>query len=108
VLLMRFWHPGTTPTEREALQYIFDALDGPEAQMNLDFDYLNSIAEAQLAARCVRGRRPDPTAQEKSERLTRLFPAAGDRRVRRSTPEEPLTTCPTLDVLQAPTEASCA
>ena len=33
VLLMRFWHPGVTPKEREALQYVFDALDGPDTQV---------------------------------------------------------------------------
>ena len=53
VLLMRFWHPGVTPKEREALQYVFDALDGPEAQTDMDFDYLNSIADSQLASRRV-------------------------------------------------------
>lgn len=36
--------------EREALQYVFDALDGPEAQTDMDFDYLNGIAESQLGA----------------------------------------------------------
>lgn len=51
VLLIRFWHPGVTPKEREALQYVFDALDGPDAQTDLDFDYFNSIAERQLAGR---------------------------------------------------------
>lgn len=36
--------------EREALQYVFDALDGPEAQTDMDFQYLNGIAESQLGA----------------------------------------------------------
>ena len=36
--------------EREALQYVFDALDGPQAQTDMDFDYLNGIADAQLGA----------------------------------------------------------
>ncbi|TFJ79886.1 hypothetical protein NSK_008773, partial [Nannochloropsis salina CCMP1776] len=53
VLLMRFWHPGVTPKEREALQYVFDALDGPQAQTDMDFEYLNGLAEAQLASRRV-------------------------------------------------------
>lgn len=41
-----------TPTnqEREALQYMFDALDGPQAQTDMDFDYLTGIAESQLGA----------------------------------------------------------
>lgn len=51
VLLLRFWHPDTTPVEREALQYIFDALDGPQAMVDLDFDYFNQIAENQLSKR---------------------------------------------------------
>ena len=53
VLLMRFWHPGVSPKEREALQYVFDALDGPQAQTDMDFAYLNDLADAQLASRRV-------------------------------------------------------
>lgn len=43
VLLIRFWHPDVTSTEREALQYIFDALDGPQALVDLDFDYFSQV-----------------------------------------------------------------
>jgi hypothetical protein len=47
--------PTQTQQEREALQYVFDALDGPQAQTDMDFDYLTSIADSQLGAyvKCV-------------------------------------------------------
>ena len=34
VLMVRFWHPGTSTLEREALQHIFDILEDPEDAEN--------------------------------------------------------------------------
>lgn len=51
VLLIRFWHPELTQKEREALLYIFKALEGEETQLELDYDYFDNIAAQQIGQR---------------------------------------------------------
>jgi hypothetical protein len=51
VLLMRFWHPQVTKQEQEALSFVFKALEGPQEMTDMDFDFLESLANDQLKER---------------------------------------------------------
>lgn len=48
ILMMRVWHPDLTPVEREALQFIYDALDFPDL-LSTDSN-LRQAAEQQIKA----------------------------------------------------------
>jgi hypothetical protein len=63
VLLLRFWHPDTTPVEREALKYIFDVLDNP-AWMDRDLTDVDVAPDASIVSDLID--RPNRSARRGS------------------------------------------